>query len=440
MADYGGSQHGIARTSRAQAQTADQRKLELDRIEKYRDLENQVRSHHAQGDYSPDVFQLTTRLLRLNPEYYTIWNVRRRSLISGLLSKPSHGSAPSRVSQSSSPSPNTAPPSANLSPSFSAAIQPFHEVPTVGRTGTTADSRDSASPIKEHGEESTENEQQRQQQDLDILVSELRFTIPLLLEAPKCYWIWSHRSWVLQEAIGRLQRAAARRIWEEELGLVSKMLFKDRRNFHAWGYRRHVVDQLEGPTLGGISRVESEFEYTTQMIETDLSNFSAWHGRSKLIPRMLDERGADDEDRKAFLDKELGMINEALNVGPEDQSLWYYHQFLMLNLVSFVGRATIVPTFNLKERITYMSREIEGIKELLEDYNNIKLIYEALLDYTIMLCQLEERQPDTSERADLAVWLQKLRELDPMRNGRWSDVARDYGLQEKITTPAAIKV
>lgn len=87
------------------------------------------------------------------------------------------------------------------------------------------------------------------------------------------------------------------------MGLASKMLSKDRRNFHAWGYRRHVVEQLESPELGGVSMVESEFEYTTKMIKTDLSNFSAWHNRSKLIPRLLDERNADDTTRETFLNE-----------------------------------------------------------------------------------------------------------------------------------------
>jgi geranylgeranyl transferase type-2 subunit alpha len=135
-----------------------------------------------------------------------------------------------------------------------------------------------------------------------MLTSELSFTIPLLRESPKCYWIWSYRLWILGQAIERLRAPVARRIWEGELGLASNMLGKDRRNFHAWGYRRHVVDQLESAALGGSSMVASEFDYTDRMINTDLSNFSAWHSRSKLIPRLLDERGADDKARRAFLD------------------------------------------------------------------------------------------------------------------------------------------
>lgn len=136
-----------------------------------------------------------------------------------------------------------------------------------------------------------------------MLKAELGFTVPLLMEAPKCYWIWKYRSWLLQEAIDRLEPLVARRVWEEELALDTKMLTRDRRNFHAWGYRRNVVKHLESIALDGASMVEAEFEFTTKMIRVDLSNFSAWHNRSKLIPRLLTERKADDAARRKFFDQ-----------------------------------------------------------------------------------------------------------------------------------------
>lgn len=141
-----------------------------------------------------------------------------------------------------------------------------------------------------------------QKQDAQLIEVELGFTIPLLIQFPKSYWIWNYRGWILLQAIERLPLPVARKIWQEELGLVSKMLSKDRRNYHAWGYRRRVVAQLESPQLDGKSMVESEFEYTTKKIHEDLSNFSAWHSRSQLIPRLLNMRQADDDDRKRFIE------------------------------------------------------------------------------------------------------------------------------------------
>lgn len=127
---------------------------------------------------------------------------------------------------------------------------------------------------------------------------------------------------------------------------------------------------------------------------------------------------------------ELNKIGEAINVGPDDQSLWYYHQFLMLNLVNSVEHPTIAPAFTQEERVTYLRREIEGIQELLEDYDDAKLIYEALFDYTLYLCQLQGRKPNEQEEKDLNGWLGNLKKLDPMRSGRWADLDRDFGLKE----------
>ncbi|KAI4136482.1 MAG: hypothetical protein LQ340_008129, partial [Diploschistes diacapsis] len=181
-----------------------------------------------------------------------------------------------------------------------------------------------------------------------LLSAELTFLFPLLVKFPKCYWIWNHRRWTLQQASAYLPQSEARRFWTDELGLVTKMLARDSRNFHGWGYRRDVVAELESERLDvpdgdvegvqgeesrgwmevgvegeaeadgssrterakdrgrgrsrSMSMVQSEFDYTTRMINTNLSNFSAWHSRSKLIPRLLDEQGADHAARRKMLD------------------------------------------------------------------------------------------------------------------------------------------
>ncbi|OTB10426.1 hypothetical protein K445DRAFT_16642 [Daldinia sp. EC12] len=363
--------HGAARTART-ARTEEQRRQDLDKIAKYRDLENSIRAQASANSYDSSLFQLTSKLLRLNPEYYTIWNVRRRCLISALFS----------------------------------ALE--RDAPEAGKNDTTVCNRRRADV----------------EADINTVQSELAFTIPLLLEYPKCYWIWKYRRWLLEQAIVRLPSTVARNIWEAELALASKMLTKDRRNFHAWGYRRNVVAVLESPSLDGKSMVEDEFAYTTRMIKDDLSNFSAWHSRSQLIIRLLDERGADDATRKAFLEEELDLVREALNVGPEDQSLWYYHQYMISQIVSRAGRPTIAPSLTTTEQVAYVKKEIDNIKDLLEDYKDIKWIYESLLEYTIALKGLGEQVEDPAK------WLVKVRALDPMRAGRWDDVEKQLDVTQ----------
>lgn len=124
------------------------------------------------------------------------------------------------------------------------------------------------------------------------------------------------------------------------------------------------------------------------------------------------------------------MIREALNVGPEDQSLWYYHQFLMLDVIDQSGQPTITSDLTIPDRKSYITREIVDIKDLLEDYDDCKLLYERLMDYTLELVTLEKRQLTADEKTALKSWLVKLRELDPLRTGRWNDIQQRLSLDK----------
>ena len=138
----------------------------------------------------------------------------------------------------------------------------------------------------------------------ELIKNDLMFLIPLLRSFPKCYWIWNYRIWLLDEARRLLPLAMSRQFWQEELGLVGKMLTLDSRNFHGWGYRRLVVETLQqlGTPAEAASMTQKEFEYAKKMIGANLSNFSAWHYRTKLILRLLEEQAASDEERKKMLD------------------------------------------------------------------------------------------------------------------------------------------
>ena len=232
------------------------------------------RGQIAERQYTLEVLKLTTKLLTKNPEYYTIWNVRRRLLIHGFFSKPSDSSSPLTESLNISQTATTIT-SSEDSFSSSSTVTPLSPgSQKTGKNGTT----------------------------LDFIKADLEFLVPLLVGWPKCYWLWNYRLWLLRQAKERLDVGVARSIWIQELGLVSKMLARDSRNFHGWGYRRKIVAELETPELQGKSMVETEFAYTTKMFNASLSNFSALHTRSKLIPILLDERKADDASRRQFLD------------------------------------------------------------------------------------------------------------------------------------------
>jgi len=351
-------QHGVPRSTKKRLRSEAARLKELHAIEEYNELEARVQAA-VTSTLDRTTLSLTSKLLKLNPEYYTVWNHRRR-----ILEKLFHDA----------------------------------ELPAIE----------------------------------ELLGADLQFLLPLLIQYPKCYWIWNFRLWILERCTGLLAPSAARMFWEQELDLVGKMLRRDSRNFHGWACRRTVIEalrSLDGKDLNTSSLTNTEFSYTTTMIKGNLSNFSAWHQRSKLIPVLLDEGGARDEERRQMFDTELALIRSALFTDPYDQSLWFYHEFLMLNLLSAETTGPVTPfvRFSSQFKEDYLKAELAQVMELLEDTDDCKWIYQFLLHYSVRYVALFERD-NVFETNDLRAWLDRLRKLDPLRKGRWDDLEKTLKL------------
>ncbi|KAH7398900.1 hypothetical protein DE146DRAFT_511394 [Phaeosphaeria sp. MPI-PUGE-AT-0046c] len=352
--------HGISRGSGPVVRSEEARQKEIQQIDQYKDLVNLVNTKISERQYTIEVLGHITKLLNENPEYYTIWNHRRR-VLNHLLST----EAPSQ------------PPD-------------------------------------------------------NLVEGDLHLTFTLLRKFPKCYWIWNHRDWLLRRAESLLGSDAAQKLWSGELQLINKMLHADSRNFHAWGYRRFVVSQIDRLVLStedyAQSLAEPEFEYTTKLIKSNLSNFSAWHNRSQLIPQILNERKADAKARRAFLRAELSLICEAINTDPFDQSIWFYHQYLLSTISpSCPPHRLIVHDISNGERQKYYEHEMDYIREILEDESDCRWIYEGLLGLAEAYLEVDAGTAWVTS-TDMKAWLNELKRLDPLRRGRWNDLEQRLNL------------
>ena len=78
---------------------------------------------------------------------------------------------------------------------------------------------------------------------------------------------------------------------------------------------------------------KTELDFTTERIETNFSNYSAWHYRSKLLPLIHPSGGAKKSESSFPVaeeahHKELDLVQNAAFTDPEDSSAWLYHAWL----------------------------------------------------------------------------------------------------------------
>jgi len=112
-----------------------------------------------------------------------------------------------------------------------------------------------------------------------------------------------------------------------------------------------------------LERLQKEFDMTTEMIEKNFSNFSAWHYRSKLLIKIHESSGSLYQVPIPVIESELEKIKHALFTEPNDQSSWNYHRWLMSLLIPIhiVDLSYDKESNEIKLQISAVIRKSEGI-------------------------------------------------------------------------------
>jgi len=221
---------------------------------------------------------------------------------------------------------------------------------------------------------------------------ELKLMEELIPKHHKSYWMWFHRTWVTE----RMSSCD----WIRELGLCTQLLSKDERNFHCWSYRRYVVKKA------GISE-ESEFEYTTTKIEENFSNYSAWHLRSVLIPKIYPP---DSQEYRTVLDTEFELIRNAFYTEPADQSAWIYHRWLITQVSLHLPKDQ---QREIMDREMKMSAELQ---QLLEKDQDQSLQKWPIFTVVYILQKLGDDTERVKQNLDL------LTKIDPTHQHHYQDL------------------
>lgn len=284
----------------------------------------------------------------------------------------------------------------------------------------------------------------------ETLENDLKFVMAQLKRYPKCYWIWNHRVWCLL----RLQESREAN-WDYELAIVSKLLDLDSRNYHGWQYRRFVMENIEEDHLktgneqtnpeGLVAYLKvniKEFEYTTSKINKNISNFSAWHNRSKLIPKIysafgkLEDKSQFQEANEIFkspyniLIHELELIKTGMYMDVEDTSIWLYLYWLLTDKF-FVDDLSKNASKERSGYIEILQDQLELVEELneleksdhVQGWDNCWCLKSIILINGLI--KNEEMGDGISSNMllddETKTLLEKLIRIDPLRKGRYLD-------------------
>merc|ERR1719342_1893495 len=158
----------------------------------------------------------------------------------------------------------------------------------------------------------------------ELWMKEVELTSQCLMTNPKSYGAWHHRCYSLDQMKNPP--------WARELLLCEKFLSADERNFHCWDYRQIVARKLEAAATGDAKAViaENELEFTMEKINNNFSNYSAWHYRSKLLPKVYPSKDNENEKYLNVVEEsvhhsELELVQNAAFTDPDDSSAWFYH-------------------------------------------------------------------------------------------------------------------
>ncbi len=135
-----------------------------------------------------------------------------------------------------------------------------------------------------------------------------------------------------------------------------------------------------------------------------------------------------DGDGCKLMEPELELIHKAL-FDPYDQSLWFYHQNLMCTFDPEQAAKTMLPRLSNEERLRYIAAEREYIEEVLQDAEDCKWPYQALIECSVLEGKLKGGLQE-EDRIKILGWLKELQTLDPLRKGRWLDMEQSLSRTE----------
>jgi len=271
----------------------------LAKIEEFNKLSQAVLARKKQNDWSQESFNLATKILQVNPEFYTVWNYRRHILINGMFAHSPAETIRDLLSDE------------------------------LAMTMTALKSHPKVYWIWNHRRWCLEHLPDGPGQDGDpdfqgwkqAAWDKELFIVEKMLDADsRNFHAWDYRRYVLAEM-------PSPRPETTELVYTTKKIEANFSNFSAWHQRSKILASLwtQGRLDEDKSR-EEEFELLRNAMYTDPNDQSVW-----MYHRWLVGTGAS----KGLLMREIAAIQELLQEQPDSkwclESIVHYQRLLLKN-------------------------------------------------------------------------------------------------------------
>ena len=86
----------------------------------------------------------------------------------------------------------------------------------------------------------------------------------------------------------------------------------------------------------------------------------------------------------------------------------------------------MAPVLTTTEKLSYVTKEIDNLLDMLDGAEDCKWIYQALIHLAVLYRDLGNNWPVQVE--NLEKWVQELQTLDPLRAKRWHDLKASLGI------------
>ncbi|EDK36512.2 hypothetical protein PGUG_00610 [Meyerozyma guilliermondii ATCC 6260] len=188
-----------------------------------------------------------------------------------------------------------------------------------------------------------------------------------------------------------------------------------------------------------------EYKFTTSKINKNISNFSAWHNRTKLIPKIYDLFGELDTTNdhadvrhvfarpQTILQHELELVKTGMFMDSDDTSIWLYLQWLLTNPFFVDDLRKVSPTCYL-DVLNAQLAIVEELNELEREDHPKGWDHRWCLRCILLIKSLiREETSEIGALDDMSrKMLQSLTEIDPLRKCRYLDQLEGTGTSSSL--------